>query len=84
MGVVDQAVEDGAGDGGIADLLVPVIHRKLTGDDGRGMTVSLLDDLQKVSSFGVDHGPVEQVSPCLEDIHNAGYGILSRGVGNGP
>ena len=22
--------------------------------------------------------------PCLEDIHNTGYGILSGGVGNGP
>ena len=56
MGVVDQSVEDGVGDGGIADLLVPVIHRELTGDDGGGVTVPLLDDLQKVSSFGVGHG----------------------------
>ena len=56
MCVVDQAVEDGVGDGGIADLFVPVIHRELTGDDGGGMTVPLLDDLQKVSSFGVGHG----------------------------
>lgn len=39
MGVVDQTVEDGVGDGGVADLLVPVIHRELTGDDGGGMTV---------------------------------------------
>ena len=41
MGVVDQTVEDGVGDGGIADLLVPVIHRELTGDDGGGMTAQL-------------------------------------------
>jgi len=61
MGVVDQAVEDGVGDGGISDLFVPVIHRKLTGDDGGDMTVSLLDDLQEVSSFGIGHGSEPEI-----------------------
>jgi len=56
MGVVDQAVKDGIGDGRISDLFVPVIHRELTGDNGGGMTVPLLDDLQEVSSFGIGHG----------------------------
>ena len=61
MGIVDQAVEDGVGDGGIADLLVPVIHGKLTGEDGGGMAVPLLDDLQKIPSFGVGHGGETQI-----------------------
>jgi hypothetical protein len=65
MGVVDQSVEDGVGDGGVADLLVPVIHRKLADDDGGGMTVPLLDNLQKVSSFGV--GQLENRDAELEN-----------------
>jgi hypothetical protein len=48
---VDQSVEDR-----VADLLVSVIHGKLAGNNGGGMTVPLLDDLQKVSSFRVGHG----------------------------
>jgi len=56
MGVMDQPVEDGIGDGGVANLFMPVLHGELTGDDGGGMTVSFLNDLQEVSSFGVGHG----------------------------
>jgi len=32
MGIVNQAVEDGIGDGRIANLFMPVIHRQLAGD----------------------------------------------------
>jgi len=62
MGVVYQTVEDGVGDGGVADLLVPVIHGKLAGDDGGGMAVSFFKDLQEVSSFGVGHGAIPRSS----------------------
>ena len=31
MGVMDQSVEDGIGDGGIADVLMPVFDGQLTG-----------------------------------------------------
>jgi hypothetical protein len=34
VGVVDQAVEDGIGQGGIAQGVVPVGHRQLTGHQG--------------------------------------------------
>jgi len=33
--LVDNAVEDGIGQGGIADDLVPVVDRHLAGDDQR-------------------------------------------------
>ena len=45
MGIMDQAIEDGIGDGGIANLFVPVCHRQLTGDDSGCMPVSFFDDL---------------------------------------
>jgi hypothetical protein len=32
VGVVDEAVEDGVGDGGIGDDLVPMLDRHLAGD----------------------------------------------------
>ena len=34
MGVVDETVEDGVGDGRIGDHVMPVLHIDLTGDDG--------------------------------------------------
>jgi len=56
MGIVDQAIEDGIGNCRFADLLVPVIHMQLTGNDGGGVTVPFLTDFQKVSSFRIGHG----------------------------
>ncbi len=56
MGIVNEPVEDGIGNGGIADLFMPVFHRELTGDDGGGMTIPLFDKLQEVSPFGIGHG----------------------------
>jgi hypothetical protein len=34
VGIVDETIENGVGDGGIGDNLVPVIDRYLAGDDG--------------------------------------------------
>ena len=56
MGVMDQPVEDSVGNRGIADLFMPVRYGKLTGDDGGGVPMSLLNNLQQVSSFSVGHG----------------------------
>ena len=33
VGVMDEAIEDGIGDGWIADDFVPLLDRHLTGDD---------------------------------------------------
>ena len=61
MGIMDQPVKDGIGDGGIADLFMPVLHGELTGDNGGGMAMSFFNDLQEVSSFGVGHGSKAEV-----------------------
>ena len=50
---MNQAVEDGIGDGGIADVFMPVFDGKLAGHDGRAGAVAVFDDLQEVSSFRV-------------------------------
>ena len=48
MGVVDQAVEDGVGQGGMAEGLVPARHRQLAGDHGRTSLVALVEDFQQI------------------------------------
>mgnify|MGYP007068953029 CR=1 FL=1 len=38
--------------GGVADDVVPMFDGDLAGDDGRGATVAIIKDLQKVAPFG--------------------------------
>ncbi len=42
ISVVHQAVEDGVGQGRVADQLVPVVHRHLAGNDGRALAVAVV------------------------------------------
>ena len=56
MGVVDEAIQDGVSDRGIADVFVPVIDGKLSGHDGGSAAVSVLDDLQEISALWGGHG----------------------------
>ena len=51
VGVVDEPVENGVGDGRIGDHLVPVIDRQLAGHDGRAAVVPILDDLKEVATL---------------------------------
>lgn len=78
MGVVDQAVEDGIGDGGIADDLVPAVDRDLAGDDDRAGLVAVLDDLQEVAALlGVER----LRPPVVEDQQvEAGQGAQRPGI----
>src|SRR6266508_3729952 len=50
VGVVHEAVENGIGDGWVADDLVPVVDGKLAGDDGRGASVAIVHDLEQVAA----------------------------------
>ena len=49
MRVMHQPVQDGVGDGGIGDHLVPVLDGQLAGHDGTAATMSIVDDLQEVA-----------------------------------
>jgi len=49
MGVVDEPVQDGVGQGRVADDVVPAINRHLAGDDQRPGIVAIFDDLQQVA-----------------------------------
>ena len=69
MGAVDEAVEDGVGDGGIVEPGMPVVDGQLAGDDG-GFAGAVVDDFQEVVARGLverGHGPVvedEHVDAC--------------------
>ena len=53
--VVDEAVEDGVGDGGMGDVVVPVFDGQLAGDDGRSSAVPVFEDLEHVASLLIGH-----------------------------
>ena len=49
---MDEAVQDGVAEGRITYDVVPMFHGDLAGDDGRGATMAIIKDLQKVAPFG--------------------------------
>ena len=64
MGVVDQAVEYGVGEGRFADEVVPAVDRELAGDQGGGATVAVVDDFQQIAArVGVQRGQ----APIIEN-----------------
>src|SRR6202789_2159825 len=52
VSVVNEAIQDGVAEGGVADNFVPMFDGDLAGDDGGGATVAIIEDLQKVAPFG--------------------------------
>jgi len=57
MSVVDQPVQDGIGQGGVADGGMPVFDGQLAGHDGRARSVAVVEHLKQVAPVGiVEHG----------------------------
>ena len=62
VGVVDDAIEDCVGDGGISDNFIPAVDGQLAGDDDRTSFISVLDDLEQVAALiGVERNLVCQI-----------------------
>ena len=73
-GTVDEAVEDGVGEGGIVELAMPVGHRQLGGDDHRAAAQAVVEDLEEVAAAGgVDRGqsPVEAIASTRSSLVRA-------------
>lgn len=51
MGVVDEAVEDGVGEGGLIDVGVPFRDGQLTGDDGGGLAIAIVEDFEEIAFY---------------------------------
>ena len=63
---MDEAVEDGVGDGGIAQLTVPIGHRQLAGDDHRAPAEAVVEDFEEVARPRRIDG---RQAPVVEDQH---------------
>ena len=64
MGVVDQAIQDGIGQGGISALGMPFIHRELSGHQGRTEVVTVFEEFQEVPALFLGQG---DQSPIVQD-----------------
>lgn len=74
MGIVQEAVEDGVGEGCFADVIVPVVDRELTGDQGRAQTIAILDDFHPVVTLGRS----EFLYPRIIENEQVGFSQLAH------
>lgn len=64
MGIVDNPVEDGVGDGRLTDHIVPLSDGQLSGDQGGFSSVALFEDFKKIEALLI----VEAVgTPIIEE-----------------
>jgi len=59
-----NAIQNGVGDGGLADDVLPSLDGQLAGDHGRAAAVSLSDDLHQISAL---RGREPVRPPVVED-----------------
>ena len=64
MGIVNDAVEDRVAECWVPYDVVPKFDGDLAGNDGRGATMAIIEDLQKVAPFG---GIEYRQAPIIED-----------------
>ena len=64
MGIVNDAVEDGVGECGLSDQVVPAVDRDLAGDQGGAAAIAVLDDFEHVMTL---LGPERLEAPIVED-----------------
>src|SRR5271166_2588008 len=64
IGVVNDAVEDGVGERGNADQVMPAVHGNLAGDDERAFVVAILDDFEQIARLV---GRERFGSPIIQD-----------------
>jgi hypothetical protein len=64
VSIVNEAIQDCVTEGGIADDLVPVVHRDLACDDNRCATMAIIEDLEEVAPFGRIEN---RQAPIIED-----------------
>jgi hypothetical protein len=76
MGVVEEPIADGVGQGRVRHVVGPPLRRQLAGDDGRAGAGAVLEDLEDVAALGVLQGAE---GPIVQHQHvDAGAG---RGSG---
>ena len=72
MGIVNEAVQDGVGEGWLADDIMPARYGELAGDEDRAAAMAILHHLQQVALLLGGH---RGKSPVVEDQElDAGQG----------
>ena len=64
MGVVDEPIQDGVGDGRIGDQFVPVLDGQLAGHDGGRASMPVVENLQEIALL---LGRERRQAPVVED-----------------
>jgi len=65
VGVVDQPVQYGVGQGGVADGGVPLVDGQLAGGDGGAAVVAIFEHFEQVAAiFGIGLGQSPVVQLC--------------------
>src|ERR1700674_5202244 len=64
MGVVQEAVADGVGQGRLAEVVVPLGRRQLAGDNRAAAAIAILEDLEEVTALLILDGGE---APIVED-----------------
>lgn len=77
--MVEEPIAEGVGDGGFAHGGVPVFGGELTGDDGGGPAVAVLDDFKEVGALLIGEGGQEDVV----DDQELGLGKLGEELKTG-
>jgi hypothetical protein len=83
---VDDPVQDGIRECGIAHDGVPVLEGKLTGQEGRPSAVPILHHLEEVTSLGVAQGGQAEIIEHQElgfcqPVEEFGVGAIGAGQG---
>ena len=82
--MVQQAVQDGIGDGGFTDDGVPVFDGALAGNDGGIFLIAVLDDFEQIVTLGIIERSQEKIVKDEElDFGQAVEGFEMRAVGLG-
>ncbi len=58
---MDETVQDGIRDRGIAQGVMPLLDRELAGDDGRAKAMTIFEDLEEVMPLHVLQGLESQI-----------------------
>src|SRR5690606_7506383 len=78
VGVMDEAVQDGIGKGGVPDDLMPGVEGELAGDEGRATAVAVLEHFEEIPPFGV--GERCQTEVVEDEQVGAGESVQLLGI----
>ena len=78
---MDQAVQNGIGEGGIPDDVVPVLEGELARDEGGSSARAVLDDFEEIAAFDLVQGSEavivdSQEIGLLKSVHQLWIGAI--------